>query len=721
MMFAPLVQESAAVPLPPLDPAAGRALLAGLRPGLPADLAGALVDLAGGDPAVLTDLAAALTPEQIRGDAPPPVTLPRGSPLGRHLRAAIAALPRAVRPALLLAAADPQQADGDLRPAEDAGLVRVNGDEVEFVPGILRWVVYHDAPAHERRAAHARLAVGGGPRALLHRAAATPGSDDVLAERLLAAARTAPPAYAATALRHAARLTTAPDVATDALLAAARQAWTAGRQHEAETLLREVAHVPRARARCRRLTGEMDVRAGGSGGGLDDLLDAATLLAEEDVAASLDALLLAGEALQRAGDHTRYADVARRVLAMRRETEPPGLELAFDQVAGLSELYAGDYATGFGHLRHVLSLATRVDEPAALIRAATAGILVGDGPAAHALAARAARIARTRGELALVPYGLEIAAFAALAAGHYDAATADATEGATLAAATGRPGPAQVHFGILAVLAALLGDRETAMLRVRQAGAHDSRTGPGQARALCEWALALLDLVEGRPAGTVERLGRIMLTPSGHGNAVFQIAATPHLVEAAWRGGRPGPGPRIRAALAPFERWTAGTGQPPWLALRSRCRALVAADADTADGHFREALRQHLRGDGDFARAHTELLYGRELRRRRRPGAARDLLRSAVETFTLLDARPWAAQAGVELRAAGAPVPDRRPTTDLTAQQERIARLVAGGATNREIAQQLYLSPRTVDHHLRNVFARLGVRSRTELARRFVT
>ena len=706
--------------LAPLDPAASRDVLADHRPGLPPDLAGALIDLAGGNPAALTDLAGAVTPQQIRGDAPPPVTLPPASRLARRLRAAVAALPATARSALLLAAADPQSPPPGLPAAEEAGLVQVAGDEVVFVPAVLRSIVYADAPAPERRAAHAWHAARRSPRALLHRAAATEGSDDALAGELLAAARTAAPADATEALRQAARLTTAADVAADALVGAARHAWSAGRQHEAGLLLRQVAHVPRAQARARRLTGEMELRAGGSGSGLDDLLTAAGLLAgDDDIAGSLDALLLAGEALQRAGDHARYAAVARRVLALRRGPEPPVLELAFDQVAGLAELYAGDYATGFAHLRHVLRLAARVDDPAALIRAATAGILVGDGPAAQALAARAVRIARTRGELALVPHGLEIAAFAGLAAGHYDAAAADATEGATCATATGQPGPAQVHFGILAVLAALLGDRETGMLRVRQAHAHDSAAGPGQARALCEWALALLDLVEGRPAATVERLGRIMVAPSGRGNAVLQVAATPHLVEAAWRGDSATTDERIRTALVPFEQWTAGTGQPAWLALRSRCRALVARDGDTADGHFREALRQHGRGDGDFARAHTQLLYGRDLRRRRRPGAARDHLRSAAETFTILDARPWAAQAGVELRAAGAAVPSRAAGGELTAQQERIARLVADGATNREIAQQLYLSPRTVDHHLRNVFARLGVRSRTELARLF--
>ncbi|MEU4222287.1 helix-turn-helix transcriptional regulator, partial [Actinoplanes sp. NPDC026623] len=295
-----------------------------------------------------------------------------------------------------------------------------------------------------------------------------------------------------------------------------------------------------------------------------------------------------------------------------------------------------------------------------------------------------------------------------------------------LAGATGQPGLAQSHLGILAVLAALVGDRDTCELRIRAAGVHDSARGPGQARAFCEWALALLDLVEGRPRAALHRLDAIFVGSAGRGNLIVQVAATPHLIEAYWRcDPPPHTPPAARTALLdgvfePFDRWAAGTGQPSWLALRARCRALRAADPDVAEEHFEEALREHRRGDADFARAHTELLFGRDLRRRRRPGAAREHLRRAEETFRLLDAGPWAAQADVELRAAGAPVPPRpvAASRGLTAQQERIARLVAEGATNREVAEQLFLSPRTIDHHLRNVFARLGVRSRTELARR---
>ncbi|GIE54183.1 hypothetical protein Ani05nite_77170 [Amorphoplanes nipponensis] len=721
------------------DDAPLRTELARLVPGLPAEIAAAVLGLAGGDAGVLREVAGALTAEQIRGAQPPPCTLPDG-PLGRRCRAALAVLPARTRCALLLAATDPDLAPGellaagaaeDLAPAERAGLVAVTAGAVQFTPSVLRAIVYYDAPLAGRRSAHELLARvldrrGERLRALVHRAAAAGGADETLSRELRAAAAEGPPRTAAAAYRQAAELTTDPAAAAGSLVAAARQAWLAGERQQAGLLLRRVSRRPEVRARARGLAGEMELREGDPVAARDILLDAAAHLVPHDVPAALEALLLAGEAVHLAGEHGRYGEVARRALALRRGDEAPPVALAFQQVAGLAGMYAGDHATAFARLRDVLRLAARVDEPAALIRAAGAAVLVGDDPRARALAGRAVALARDRGEVTLVPQGLEMAAFAGLAAGHHEAATAAATEGAALARATGQPALAQSHLGVLAVLAALVGDRESCVLRIREAGAHDTAQGPGEARALCQWALALLDLVEDRPRATVARLGALVVAASGRGNLIVQVAATPHLVEAVWRCDPPTPAagrdPHAAAldrAFEPFDRWTAGTGQPAWLALRARCRALRAAEPQTAEEHFREALRQHGRGDADFARAHTELLFGRDLRRRRRPGAAREHLRSAVETFRLLRAEPWAAQADVELRAAGAPVPpDPAGARELTAQQERIARLVADGATNREIAQQLFLSPRTIDHHLRNVFARLGVRSRTELARR---
>jgi DNA-binding CsgD family transcriptional regulator len=738
--------------LAPLDPPTARALLARLAPGICADVAATLADLAGGNVAALTDLAAALTPEQLRGEAAPPVTLPAGSRLRRTYRSMLAALPERTRSLLLLAAAHggadgPGPDDGlavaDLRaaalacgidlsalaPAELAGMVGTAGPVVTFPVPVLRAVTYDEAPLDRRRAAHAVLAGALAARgrrlpALLHRAAVAAAPDEDLARALTAAAADATRPDAAAACQRAAELTARPAAATAALLDAAGHAWLAGRRATAAVLLRRVLRTEpggHVGARAGRLAAEMELGGGAAAVARDALLAEADRLARHDVPAAVDALLTAGDALHLAGRHDRYEEVARRARALWHGDEPPETELALRHIAGLAAMFRGDHPEAFAELGRVVRLGERVHGPAALHRAAIAALLTGDGLEARDLALRAVVRARARGETALVPHALGTVAFADLAGGQYEAAAGAAVEGAELARATGQPYLAGSHLGILAVLAALMGDEPACLLRVREAGAHDSADGPGQARALCEWALGVLDLVRGRPEATVDRLRCLITAPSGRGNLVMQVAATPHLVEAAACAATAGH--RIAAPggadLDAFDRWTTATGRPAWLALRERCRALRATDGRTADEHFQEALRLHRAGDADFPRAHTELLYGRELRRRRRPAAARAHLRGAVETFRLLGAGPWAEQAARELRAAGEPVPHPVPGPDrrLTAQQERIARLVAEGATNREIAERLFLSPRTVDHHLRNVFVRLGVRSRTELAR----
>jgi DNA-binding NarL/FixJ family response regulator len=243
--------------------------------------------------------------------------------------------------------------------------------------------------------------------------------------------------------------------------------------------------------------------------------------------------------------------------------------------------------------------------------------------------------------------------------------------------------------------------------------------------------LSLLDVADGRHRAAVGRLWAVMRTEVGRGHLVVQIPATPTLVEAAVRCGLQEP---AREAFRAYDGWARSTGNPTWLALSARCRALLATGGAEKEEHFAEAVRLHLAGDSEFALARTELLFGQWLRRARRPADAREHLRRAAETFELFGAATWAALATEELRATGGPThhagvakpgwPARRVADlhgpggerELTAQQLRIARMVADGATNREIAAALFLSPRTVDHHLRNIFARLGLRSRTELA-----
>ncbi|BAL90098.1 putative LuxR-family transcriptional regulator [Actinoplanes missouriensis 431] len=727
--------------LHPLPADQARELLARHAPDLAREVADAVLERAGGNPAALIDLAGALTPAQRRGYAPLPIGLPPESPLRERFRAELEALPRPTRELLLLAAAPPFAALPDilaaatLRPggphpdisgerdelladfaaAERAGLVTIDGIAVCFASPLVRGCAYTENPASRRRAAHAALArvlAGRGDvlAALLHRAAATIGPDPALAAELIRAARSAEPGAAAEARRYAADLSANPADQGAVLVDAARSAWLAGRPHDAGLLIRRVPPAAgQARVRARGLTAEMGL-PDGRPGARELLLDVAAELAGTDTATALDALALAGEAAARPGEQRRYAGLAHRVVSCRRGDEPPAVTLAFHHVAGLAGMADGDEPTAFLRFRQALDIADRVADPRSLLRAATAGVLVGDSRRAAALAGRAAVLARESGATVLVPQALEMAATAGLAAGEYAAANTAALDGAALARATGQPVLAAVHSAVLAVLAALVGDRPTALSRIEAAGS-------GPSRALCEWALALLDLVDGRAQAAAERLARVVTAPPGYGSAMLQVAVVPHLLEAAGQAALHD-ALGLDAVATGFDSWAGRTGQPAWLALRDRCRALRATDAEAAESHFAQALRHT--GEAGFPRAHTELLYGRLLRRRRRHVEARTHLRRATETFRLLDAEPWAAQSTRELRAAGERVDPRASALDgleLTAQQERIAVLVAGGATNREVAQELHLSPRTVDHHLRNVFARLGVRSRTEMAR----
>jgi DNA-binding CsgD family transcriptional regulator len=150
-----------------------------------------------------------------------------------------------------------------------------------------------------------------------------------------------------------------------------------------------------------------------------------------------------------------------------------------------------------------------------------------------------------------------------------------------------------------------------------------------------------------------------------------------------------------------------------------RTRALLAPSAELAEPLFLRALSHQRQHAQPFERARTELAYGEFLRRAQRRTEARVQLRDALATFEGLNTPLWAERARAELEATGITARKRDPSTldDLTPQELRIARLVAAGATNRDVAAQLFLSPKTVEYHLRKVFLKLGVSSRVELAR----
>ncbi|MGC4790912.1 LuxR C-terminal-related transcriptional regulator [Micromonospora sp. DT178] len=730
--------------LRPLDDRDSAALLADRLAGRPPapPVAAALAAAAGGNPQALVDLAEVLTPGQCRGEEPVPETPPPDGRLGRAYRARLDRLPADTRRVLLLAALDE---DGEpatllraarvagtaveaLAPAELAGLVRVEPRRVTFPQPLVRTVIRAAAPLAERRAAHLLLAgvldgAGHRLRRAGHLAAAAQGPDPALAAELEQAATECEGAgtAASAALQRAAELTDDPARAAARLVAAARYAWSAGRTHRARLLLGSLpAAVDATEAgRAGLLRGELELRAGRPRSAPATLLAAADALAGTDRALALGALVRAGEAACFTGDQYRYADVARRARLLRRPDDPPATELLSAYVAGTAATLRGDHEQAGPALRRAVVLGGQLTGPAltpgALTCAAAAGLLVAVDGAAHRLAERAVELARERGELSALPRALELRAAAEYWLGRHEAATDSSREGLRIARDTGQENWAGVHLGMLAVLAAVRADRDTALRRIREIG--EDPGAHSRPRALAQWALAVLDLVDNRPAAAAARLAALARPGTGRGQVLVLVMATPYLVEAAAAvADRPAAG----AALAVFDRWASSTASPSRRALSARCHGLLAPRGSAeAEREFRTALRLHPTDAGAFERARTELLLGRELRRSRRPRAAREHLHAAREAFTLLGAATWAEQATTELRAAGESVgpPEESAARLLTGQQLRIAQLVAEGATNREIAARMFLSTRTVDHHLRNIFHRLNIRSRTELAR----
>ena len=226
-------------------------------------------------------------------------------------------------------------------------------------------------------------------------------------------------------------------------------------------------------------------------------------------------------------------------------------------------------------------------------------------------------------------------------------------------------------------------------------------------------AVGFLELGSGRTGEAIAMLEQIesFAARSGLQDPLF-VPWAPDLVEAYMRAGRRGDAERIATSL---DRRAERAGVALSLALAARCRGLVAEEG-FEDG-FEAALADHERAAAPFETARTLLAYGSRLHRARRRVDGRARLRAALEIFERLGAQPWIGQAEAELRAAGAirrsPVAD---PDELSPQEIRVAREVAAGATNREVAARLFLSPKTIEFHLGRVYRKLGIHSRTELA-----
>ncbi|MDQ1040308.1 DNA-binding CsgD family transcriptional regulator [Streptomyces sp. V3I8] len=715
-----------------------------------------------GDPLAAAELAAVLGERQRTGLEPLPADPVAAVPgLLRSLRPAFRPLAPDTRRLLLIAAADQHpfaahaygRAVAALRldarsldDAEAAGLARTTSAGVVFRDPWTRVAAYETASAADRRAAHRLLArvlrgEGEAPRRSWHRAAAALGPSRRLAAELRVTAHEARAAgehaLACALLERAAALTPDPRERPRLLARAAADAWRSGDGDRARRL---AAHADRD---VEGLGGLLALRAGNATEAFDALLTGAVRSAGRGAEPGAE------HAVRHDAEHAVRRDVAGRPAAAGVRTAGPDTATHLVARATEAALYTGDLrrcreaaavAARFGiaqpgtlgglvaasegryeDARDLLRTAADRRGPGAgptvLIHSCIAALLLGDHTRAAAAAVRAAAAARAANEPAAVPQAMEFGAYAEFWTGRPRSAGAAALEALRQAYATGQDNGACHLQAALAVFAAVTGDQELCRARAALARTQALERGLGLPAALALWALAFLDLSTGRYAASASRLRALAGFGPGHGHRVIRHCAIPHYVEAAVRTGDT----RVaRSAHADYERWASVVRSADDLALSARCRALLATGHEAAD-HYRTALDLHAGGTRDFERARTELLFGGALRRLRRRTEARDRLHSALEAFEHFGSPHCAAEARAELRALGEPVRSSAgaPGTagTLTSQQLTVARMAAEGATNREIASRLLLSPRTIDHHLRGVFNRLGIRSRIELVR----
>ncbi|WP_405693626.1 LuxR C-terminal-related transcriptional regulator [Streptomyces coelicoflavus] len=763
------------VRLDPLAPQRAAALLDDMTEGAAAPaVRGQLLAEAEGNPALLAALVRRLSPAELRGHRPLPVPL-ADAPALAEAAGGVPTGPNAhARDLLLTVAAAVRASDG---PDVDAGLVRaalrrlrpapgpgarpeplpaqlaLAGDRLRFHSPLVRRTVYATAAPDPRRAVHRALAdalESGGHQLpeLLHRAwsLSGPAPAPAQAERLAAVAAdgTVPASHLlrATAYARAAELTADGAGRAERYTAAAGQALLAGRPEQARPLLvaaRRHSAPAAVRGRAELVRGLVELRDGPVGDAHQSLLLAASLLAADAPADAATAAMAAADAAWAAGDlpaclatlapasppgataldHGPPGPYEREESHERQgRTAPHPVAAVSDHRTGMRALLEGRFDRAGAPLGQVVARGRTEHRPEPLLRSAAAALLLGDVDAARGAGARALAAARQLGSEVLEPRALEYLAYAELRAGRHPQARAHAEEGLRAALRSGQRNTAAHHRAVLALAASI--EEEPDVVAGHVAAALDTarRHGLAQAVTLAQWAAARADLGRGRAFDAADRLGLLVLPGPGRGHFAVWRLAVPCFVEAAVLAGRE---EDAREALTDLAGWAAFGADPQAAAQLARCRALLAPP-ESADELYRRALARHDEAGGDFERARTALLYGKWLRRRRRPREARGRLGTALAGFERCGAGVWAAQARDELRALGATAPVVRAGTPtrlsrLTPQQLRIARHVAEGATNREVALTLAVSTRTVDYHLRKVFAALGVRSRLELAR----
>ncbi|MFF2351844.1 AAA family ATPase [Kitasatospora sp. NPDC058115] len=693
-----------------------------------------------GNPLALLELPRGLGPEELAGGFGRPDARPLVGQIEQSFLHRIQALPPAARHLLLLAAAEPVGdvallaeaaallgiEDSAAPSAEAAGLVTI-GTRVRFRHPVVRSAAYRAAAPEARQQAHRALAEATDPdsdpdRRAWHLANAIAWPDEEVAAELERSAGRAQArggvAAAAAFLERAAELTPDPAVRAARALAAAQAKYQAGGYDTARELLDAAALGPldeRRLAQADLLRGRIVFASQSAGSALPVLVRAAgrlealdTALAQQTYRDALHAALI----IDRPPSGAALADIARAALAAPPGPPPEHNDLL---LRGLAAMTVDGYRAGAPTVLRALGALCAAEVSAEeglgwFPLAARMAFNVWDFDSNTVLSSRLVELARGTGALSVLPSALLQLVSNRVLAGELDHADALIAEARTIGEATGSR--------YLAHYASLVTEpwrgREAEVLRAIDAMARDTgsqRGGPGDVPGAGEWAKAVLYNGLGRyeEACAAAERGAAGLQELG-----LAIRSTIELVEAAARSGRPARAAEAAHRIADLARdsgtdWALGTA--------AMVRAQVSAGA-AAEALHREAVERLGRTGVLITRARAHLLYGEWLRRENRRADAREHLGTAYRALSRIGVEGFAERAWRELRATGATAP-RRPAdsrTALTAQETQIARLAGDGMTNPEIGAQLFLSPHTVEWHLRKVYTKLGVTSRKQLA-----
>jgi DNA-binding CsgD family transcriptional regulator len=694
-----------------------------------------------GNPLALLQLPRGRAPADLAGGFWLSDTRPVASRIEHSFYQLFRSFPRETQRLLLTAAAEPtgdvpllwraaglqQIPAGAAAPAEAAGLIEL-GAQVRFRHPLARSAIYQAASADNRRAARRALAAATDPdadpdRRAWHRAHAAAGPDEAVAAELERSAGRAQArggaAAAAAFLQRAAELTPDPARRAARALAAAQAKFDAGAADGAYSLLAAAGIGPLddlQRARLERLRARLASSLTRGSDAPPLLLNAARQLAPLNAALARETYLEAAGAAIFAGRLGGSPGLRETIEAARAAPPAPQPPRPVDVLLdGLATRFTEGYAAGVAPLRQALHTFRRehgLGEEnmrwlwlACPVTPEPLASELWDDEAWHELAARAVGLARDAGALAVLPIALSYRACVHVHAGEFDAASALIDEAKAISEAAGT---APLRYTSLMLLA--WRGQESQALELIEASVKDATArGEGRALGLAEYATALLynglarydaALAAARRACQYEDLG-------------FFAWALIELVEAAARSGRP---EAAAVALEALAERTRASGTEWALGIEARSRALLS-HGQAADALYREAIGRLGRTRIAVHLARARLLYGEWLRRENRRQDAREPLRAAYEMFSGIGAGGFAERARRELTATGETVRKRtvETLTDLTAQESQIARLARDGHTNQEIAAQLFISPRTVEWHLGNVFTKLGITSRKDL------